>query len=168
MTQAQAVIETIEMLGGIATLNQINQNIFNVEDCQWKTKTPFASIRRIVQQTNGIYKIKPGLYALESHRHELENNGILVQNEHNQDSEVVKTFNHAYYQGLLLEMGKMRHLDTFVPDQDKHKQFLNQAELGDLRTIQELPEYSFPQLVKRSSTIDVIWFNATCHIPSLK
>lgn len=159
MTQNQAVIETIEMLGGIATLNQINQNIFKIEDCKWKTKTPFASVRRIVRQTNGIYRIKPGLYALESHRQELEGNGILVQNEHNQDSEIVKTFNHAYYQGLLLEMGKMRHLDTFVPDQDKHKQFLNQAELGALRTIQELPEYSYPQLVKRSSTIDVIWFN---------
>lgn len=164
MTQNQAVIETIEMLGGIATLNQINQNIFKIEDCKWKTKTPFASVRRIVRQTNGIYRIKPGLYALESHRQELEGNGILVQNENNQDSEIVKTFNHAYYQGLLLEMGKMRHLDTFVPDQDKHKQFLNQAELGALRTIQELPEYSYPQLVKRSSTIDVIWFNDR-HMP---
>ena len=164
MTQAQAVIETIDMLGGIATLNQINQHIFEITDCQWRTKTPFASVRRIVQQTAGIYKIKPGLYALETHRQALENNGILVQNEHNQDSEAIKTFNHAYYQGLLLEMGKMRHLDTFVPDQDRHKQFLNQAELGDLRTIQVLPEYSFPQLVKRSSTIDVIWFNDR-HMP---
>ena len=159
MTQAQAVIETIDMLGGIATLNQINQHIFEITDCQWRTKTPFASVRRIVQQTAGIYKIKPGLYALETHRQALENNGILVQNEHNQDTDAIKTFNHAYYQGLLLDMGRMRHLDTFVPDQDKHKQVLNQAELGDLRTIQVLPEYSFPQLVKRSSTIDVIWFN---------
>ena len=164
MTQAQAVIETIDMLGGIATLNQINQHIFEITDCQWRTKTPFASVRRIVQQTAGIYKIKPGLYALETHRQALENNGILVQNEHNQDSDAIKTFNHAYYQGLLLEMGKMRHLDTFVQDQDKHKQFLNQAEFGDLRTIQVLPEYSFPQLVKRSSTIDVIWFNDR-HMP---
>ena len=149
MTQAQAVIETIEMLGGIATLNQINQHVFEITDCQWGSKTPFASIRRIVR---------------ESRRQELEGNGIFVQNEHNQDSEIVQTFNHAYYQGLLLEMGKMRHLDTFVPDQDKNKQFLNQAVLGDLRTIQALPEYSFPQLVKRSSTIDVIWFNER-HMP---
>ncbi len=164
MTQAQAVIETIEMLGGIATLNQINQHIFKIADCKWRTKTPFASVRRIVQLTSGIYKIKPGLYALESHRQELEGNGILVQNEHNQDSEIVKTFNHAYYQGLLLEMGKMRNLDTFVPNQDKNKQFLNQAVLGDLRTIQTLPYYSYPQIVKRSSTIDVIWFNDR-HMP---
>ena len=44
MTQAQAVIETIDKLGGIATLNQINQHIFEIEDCAWKTKTPFAVI----------------------------------------------------------------------------------------------------------------------------
>ena len=164
MTQAQAVIETVEMLGGLATLNQINQHVFEITDCQWGSKTPFASIRRIVRHTNGIYRIKPGLYALESHRQELENNGIVVQNENNQDSEIVQTFNHAYYQGLLLEMGKMRHLDTFVPDQDKNKHFLNQALLGDLRTIQSIPEYTYPQLVKRSSTIDVIWFNDR-HMP---
>ena len=158
MTQTQAVIETIEALGGIATLNQINQNIFKIKDCVWKTKTPFASIRRIVQLTDGIYKIKPGLYALETHRKQLENEGIIVQTEKNKDSDEVKTFNHAYYQGLLLEIGKMRHLLTFVPDQDKNKKFL-QTPLGDLRTLDAIPQYTYPGIVKRSSTIDVIWFN---------
>ena len=159
MTQPQAVIETIEMLGGIATLNQINQNIFKIEDCKWGTKTPFASIRRIVRHTNGIYRIKPGLYALESNRKQLENNGIVVQTEQNQDSEIVKVFNHAYYQGLLLEMGKMRHFNTFVPDQDKNRLFLNQSTLGEIKTLDTIPQYTYSNLVKRSSTIDVIWFN---------
>ena len=31
--------------------------------------------------------------------------------------------------------------------------------LGDLRSLQELPKYSYDSLVSRSSTIDVIWFN---------
>ena len=97
MTQAQAVIETIEALGGIATLNQINQNIFKIKDCVWKTKTPFASIRRIVQLTDGIYKIKPGLYALETHRKQLENEGIVVQTEKNKDSDEVKTAHHELF-----------------------------------------------------------------------
>ena len=158
MTQAQAVIETIDKLGGIATLNQINQHIFEIEDCAWKTKTPFASIRRIVQLTKGIYKIKPGLYALENHRNQLENDGIMVQNEKNKDSEEIKTFNHSYYQGLLLEIGKMRHLDTFVPNQDKNKRFIK-TPLGEIRTLQSIPQYSYADLVDRSSTIDVIWFN---------
>lgn len=142
MTQAQAVIETIDKLGGIATLNQINQHIFEIEECAWNTKTPFASIRRIVQLTKGIYKIKPGLYALESHRNQLENDGIMVQNEKNKDSEEIKTFNHSYYQGLLLEIGKMRHLDTFVPNQDKNKRFIK-TPLGEIRTLQSIPQYSY-------------------------
>jgi hypothetical protein len=158
MTQAKAVMETIEKLGGIATLNQINQHIFEIEDCVWKTKTPFASVRRIVQQTAGIYKIKPGLYALETHRKRLEQDGIVVQTEKNKESEEVKSFNHSYYQGLLLEIGRMRHLDTFVPNQDKNKKFIK-TPLGEIRTLQAIPQYSYSDLVERSSTIDVIWFN---------
>ena len=32
--------------------------------------------------------------------------------------------------------------------------------LKELRTLQEIPLYSFEKLVNRSSTIDVIWFNS--------
>lgn len=163
MTQAQAVIETISKLGGVATLNQINQSIFDISGCVWNTKTPFASIRRIVRHTNGIYRIKPGLYALEDFRAKLEQKGIVEQTEHNAESEEVKLFNHSYYQGLLLEIGRMRHYETFVPDQDKKKLFVT-TPLADLRTINALPSYSYPNIVKRSSTIDVIWLNER-HMP---
>ncbi len=158
MTQAQAVIETIDKLGGIATLNQINQNIFKVENVKWNTKTHFASVRRIVQQTAGIYKIKPGLYALETYRKQLEQDGVVVQTEKNKDSKEVQTFNHTYYQGLLLEIGNMRHLDTYVPNQDKNKKFISDT-LGYISSLSVIPHYSYDKFVERSSTIDVIWFN---------
>lgn len=158
MTQAQAVIETIDKLGGIATLNQINQNIFKVDGVKWNTKTPFASVRRIVQQTAGIYKIKPGLYAHETYRQQLEQNGIMVQTDKNKDSIEVQKFNHTYYQWLLLEIGNMRHLDTFVPCQDKNKKIIS-ATLGDISSLSVIPHYSYAKFVERSSTIDVIWFN---------
>ena len=35
----------------------------------------------------------------------------------------------------------------------------NNEKLGDLRSLQELPKYSYDSFVSRSSTIDVIWFN---------
>ena len=38
MTQSQAVIDTIEALGGIATLAQINQKIFEIQDCKIKIR----------------------------------------------------------------------------------------------------------------------------------
>lgn len=158
MKQYEAVLETIEKLGGIATLQQLNQEVFKIESCKWNTKTPFASIRRIVQQTKGIYKIKPGLYALETHRKQLEENGIVIETEQNKNSQIVIDFNHSYYQGLLLSIGNLKGLKTFAPNQDKNKKFANQK-IDNIRTLHELPTYTYSHLVQRSSSIDVIWFN---------
>lgn len=158
MTQTEAVLQTLERLGGIATLGQLNHEVFKIKDCEWKSKTPFASIRCIVQRTKGIYKIKPGLWALESHRKELESRGFIVETEKNKDSEEVKNFTHYYYQGLLLIVGNLRGKLTFAPNQDRNKLFVHEK-LGELRTLSVLPKYSYENFIKRSSTIDVIWFN---------
>ena len=83
MKQYEAVIETLKRLGGIATLGQLNQEVFKIRDCEWNTKTPFASIRRIVQERKEIYKIKPGLWALTSCQKKLEANGFIIENEYN-------------------------------------------------------------------------------------
>ena len=45
MTQREAVIQTLERLGGIATLGALYQEVFKITECTWKTKTPFANIR---------------------------------------------------------------------------------------------------------------------------
>ncbi len=36
MNQQEAVIQTLEKLGGIATLGQLNQEVFKIEDCDSK------------------------------------------------------------------------------------------------------------------------------------
>ncbi len=160
MKQYEAVITTLERLGGVATLGELNSEVFKIKDCTWKTKTPFASIRRIVQQTKGIYKIKPGLYGLERLRTEIENRGIVAEGDKAQGSEAGLAFNHTYYQGLLLAIGKYRGMNTFIPSQDKNKRFYDGRKLQELSTLQEQPPYTYPELVKRSSTIDTIWFNS--------
>lgn len=159
MKQHEAVIETLERLGGIATLGLLNTEVFKIKECVWKTKTPFASIRRIVQQTAGIYKIKPGLYALEKYKDRFEANGIIVETDRNKDSNGLKTFNHTYYQGILLIMGKYRRMNTYVPGQDKNKKFYDGRTLQQLSTLDCQPQYSYPEITKRSATIDTIWFN---------
>lgn len=140
-------------------MGELNSEVFKIKDCEWKTKTPFASIRRIVQQTKGIYKIRPGLYGLEKYRKRIEDRGIIVENEKNKDSYNVKMFNHTYYQGILLLIGKYHNMQTFIPHQDSNRQFYDGRRLSDLSTLDEQPPYSFPHMVKRSSTIDTIWFN---------
>lgn len=159
MKQYEAVIETLKRLGGAATLGQLNQEVMKIPECTWKTKTPFASIRRIVQDRPEIYRIKPGLWALETHRRQLEANGMIVETSRNQNSKAIEEFNHSYYQGLLLQIGNIEHFQTYVPSQDKNKMFL-QTPLAALNTLQSrIPSYSYEELVHRSSTVDVIWFS---------
>ncbi len=166
MKQYEAVLLTIEKLGGIATLGQINQEIFNIKDCEWKTKTPFASIRRIVQLDKNIYKIKPGLYALKKFQNKLESEGIFVENEKNTDSKEIIEFNHSYYQGLLLEIGNIKKYSTYIPAQDKNKLFINKP-LKEISTLDNIFEFTYPNLVNRAKTIDVIWFNERKLLSSL-
>lgn len=158
MKQHEAVIATLERLGGIATLGQLNQEVFKIKECQWKTKSPFASIRRIVQERNEIYKIKPGLWGLVSFRKQNEAKGFIEETAKNKDSKEIAETNHSYYQGLILTIGNLRRLQTYLPHQDKNKLFLNQK-LGELSTLAKIPLYSYENLVKRSATIDAIWFN---------
>lgn len=158
MKQHEAVIQTLEKLGGIATLGQLNQEVFKIKDCEWGTKTPFATIRRIVQLRPEIYKLRPGLYGLIKLKNQNERRGIFEETLKNKNSKEIIEFNHSYYQGLLLHLGNLKKLDTFIPNQDKNKKFLNQS-LESIRSLKTIPEYTYPKLVQRSSTIDVIWFN---------
>ena len=159
MKQYEAVILTLEKLGGVATLGSLNQEVLKIKNCIWKTKTPFASIRRIVQTDRNIYKIKPGLYGLAKLKKEIENKGMIVETAKNQNSKDMHEFNHSYYQGLLLLVGNLKGLHTFIPNQDKNKKFYDDRKLGEMRNLQHIPKFSFDTLVNRSSTIDVIWFN---------
>lgn len=158
MKQNEAVLIALENLGGVATLGQLNQETMKNKECSWKTKTPFASIRRIVQLDKNIYKIKPGLYGLLKYKKENESKGIIVETTKNQDSKELLEFNHSYYQGLLLTVGNLKGLKTFIPNQDKNKKFIGKN-LGELKTLESIPVFSYPKIVQRSSTIDVIWFN---------
>jgi hypothetical protein len=155
MTQHQAVIQTLEKLGGKATLGLLNQEVLKIKECEWKTKTPFASIRRIVQERPEIFKIRPGLWALKS----LEGmQGFIAETPENKNSEAVKEENHAFYQGIITELGNLKQLATFLPNQDKNRKYFDKK-LDDLRTLKEIPPFSYDFLVQRARTIDCIWFN---------
>jgi hypothetical protein len=158
MKQHDAVIQTLNSLGGIATLGQLYKDVFKITDCEWKTKTPLATIRRIVQTRKEIFKIKPGLYGLTAKKNELEARGIIAETPKNQNSAEIQNFGHTYYQGLLLIVGKLKKFDCWSPNQDKNKKFLDSS-LDSLRTLKEIPRFSYDHLVNRSATIDAIWFN---------
>lgn len=155
MKQWEAVILTLERLGGQATLAELNRTVMQIKECRWVTKTPFASIRRIVQTRPEIFKVRPGLWALRSYQDRL---GLSEYAKTTQPSSKAIEQSHSYYQGLIANIGNLRGFLTYIPNQDKNRLCVNKP-LKDLRSLQEIPVFSHDVLVRRSRTIDVVWFN---------
>jgi hypothetical protein len=55
-------------------------------------------------------------------------------------------FNHSYYQGLLLEIGNMKGMSTYIPAQDKNKMFLNKEHFS--KVTNKIRETNFFEKVK--------------------
>ena len=107
-TQEYQVIETLRREGGYATLRRLNEIM---DFSTWKTKTPEATVRRIVQDSKQIFRIQPGLWALEEFRDEvLHKMDLKLGNRQSEEQ-----FSHGYYQGLLVSIGKFRHHLTYIP-----------------------------------------------------
>jgi len=155
MKQYEAVIKVMEENGGYATLGFLNQKALKIGGCEWKTKTPFASIRRIVQDERFFFKIRPGLWALNSYKNKLPPEIFPAKGVSKEKKE---EYNHSYYQGLLVEIGNLKKFATFVPNQDKNKIYL-EKKLCEITTIDEFYKFTYDQITKQASTIDVSWFN---------
>jgi hypothetical protein len=155
MKQHEAVIKVMEDNGGYATLGFLYQHVLDIPGVVWNTKTPFASMRRIVQDDRFFFKIKPGLWALNSHK-EAVLKKFKIDDKSTDESKM--EFNHSYFQGLLVEIGNMQGYQTFVPYQDKNKQFLSKK-LSDCSTVGTFYPFTYEHVVKRAITIDVVWFN---------
>lgn len=150
-TQEFQVIDSLRKEGGYSTLRRLNEI---VDVSAWKTKTPDASIRRIVQESKSIFRVQPGLWALEEMREQVMKK--LELKEGNKKSE--EQFTHGYYQGLLIEIGKYKNKTTYIPPQDKNRCFLGKP-LGDIVDVTTIPHFTYENLLRKAKTIDVIWFN---------
>ncbi|MEA3497346.1 MAG: hypothetical protein U9R42_15065 [Bacteroidota bacterium] len=152
MKQYEQVIEVMKKNGGFATLGFLNQYV-NVSN--WKTLTPYATIRRIVQDDRFFFKIKPGLWAVTESKELILKQFKIQETNSKSDKQL---FNHSYYQGLLVELGKVKNYQTYIPPQDKNKKFLNKS-LHEITDLDNIFEFTYKEILKRAKTVDVIWFN---------
>lgn len=150
-TQASQVVDAMRNEGGFATLRRLYEI---VDVSNWATKTPEATIRRIVQQSGQIFRIQPGLWALEDMRDDVLKKFDLKVG----DKQSEEQFTHGYYQGVLVEIGKYQRLITYVPAQDKNRKYMG-LPLGEISDTTELPQFTYENLLRKAKTIDVIWFN---------
>ena len=156
MKQYDAVIKVMESKGGYATLGYLYGEALKVPGVEWKTRTPFASIRRIVQDERYFFKIWPGLWALNDYKGKLPPEIYPSKKEPERKRQ---EYSHTYYQGLLVEIGNLKKLHTYVPNQDKNKIYMDR-QLGELASINDIYCFTYDHIVKKARTIDVIWFNS--------
>ena len=157
MRQYEAVIKIMEENGGYSTLNFLYEKALKVPNVIWKTKTPFATIRRIVQDERFFFKIKPGLWALKTYKNKLPDE-ILSLIEEDKDVEKEEKFTHSYFQGMIVEIGVMKCFKTYIPPQDQNKKFLNKT-LGEIVNLENIFNFTYENLIQRIKSIDVFWFN---------
>lgn len=150
-TQTKQVIEVMRQNGGYATFGQLNHL---VDFSAWKTKTPQATVRRIVQMSDEFFKIQPGLWALREFKSDVLSKFQLKK----QDKKHTELFTHSYYQGLIVEIGNMNRFQTHIPPQDKNRLFLEKP-LKEMASLQEIHSFTYPEILRRATTVDVIWFN---------
>jgi hypothetical protein len=151
VTQEDQVINAMRIEGGYATFKRLNEIL---DFSLWATKTPEASVRRIVQNSKSFFRIQPGLWALEEMREEVLKHLKIKLG----DKKSEERFSHSYYQGLLLEIGKYQNMITYTPAQDKNRLFLNRK-LGDISDLIDLPKFTYDNILRKAKTVDVIWFN---------
>ncbi len=147
MSQKDDVIAALENNKGFATLSELYR-LTNTS--HWGTKTPYASIRRIVQTHKEFYKITSGLWGLSEKKQEIDKN-LNLKDDENQ-------FTHSYYQGLIVLLGNLRGFETFIPNQDKNKYFTN-TKLCDLTTLESIYKFTYEKLIQKAKFSDCIWFN---------
>lgn len=152
MKQYEQVIEVMKINDGYATLGFLNQK---VDVSNWKTQTPYASIRRIVQDKRFFFKIKPGLWALNEYRNQILEKFNLVKGKKSKSDE---NFSHTYFQGLLVEIGNLEGYKTYIPPQDKNKLFIDKP-LKLVASVDSIFDFTYSAIVNRAKSIDVIWFN---------
>ncbi len=151
VTQENQIIEALRREGGYATLRRLNEV---VDFSEWKTKTPEATVRRIVQISKEVFRIQPGLWALEEAREQvLRKFDLKIGDIHSEEQ-----FSHGYYQGLLVKIGKYKKRTTYIPAQDKNRLFLDKR-LEDITDMISLPHFTYNNLLRKAKTVDVIWFN---------
>lgn len=105
---------------GYATLRRLNET---VDFSSWKTLTPEATVRRIVKLSKSTFRVRPGQWALDEARGEVLKKFKIKDGDRRGE----ELFSHSYYQGLLVEIGRLRNAQTYIPPRDQHHIFFGKG-----------------------------------------
>ncbi len=151
MTKVQALIKLIKDNGGAASWQYIYDNIEKYYPAAKASKDWEAGLRgvlyREIKNNRSFKRIGFGVYALLDYQE--ENTTKEIQKD--------KVRVHSYIEGLLVELGNYEKFDTYCAD--PNATFKANVSIGQLTTVREFPEFTYPEIISVAKRIDVIWFN---------
>lgn len=149
VTKVEAIKNVLEEFGGVATWEQIYDNIEKYYPTAKVSREWKAGIRgvlyREIKNNRNFKKIGLGIYALKDYE------------EEEKPKPEEKKRMHPYIEGICLEIGKFENFDTYTPD--KSVVFKDSIYLGQIVTLPEIPQFTYPDIVNIVKRIDVLWFN---------
>jgi len=149
MTKVEAIKKVLEDFNGIATWEQIYNNIEKYYPAAKISKAWQEGIRgvlyREIKKKKHFKKIGLGIFALKDYKEEPKPTLKETQKIH------------SYIEGICLELGNFEKFATYTADPSA--QFKNNIILANLATIKNLPGFTYSDILREIERIDVIWFN---------
>jgi len=149
VTKVEAIKKVLEEFGGVATWEQIYDNIEKYYPTAKASKAWKEGIRgvlyREIKRGKNFKRIGLGIFALKEYVEE-----PLPQKED-------KIRMHPFIEGVCLELGNLHGFFTYTPD--KTEIFRDGIPLNDIATLHEFPSFTYPEIIEDVKRIDVIWFN---------
>ena len=151
LTKVSALISLIGDNGGAASWQDIYDNIEGYYPNIKAPKDWEAALRGVLYREvkNGRHfkRISAGVFALADYEEQAAVNIIRKD----------KVRMHSYIEGLLVETGNYENYDTYCSD--KSAVFQANVRVGQLASVGEFPEFTYPEIVQVARRIDVVWFN---------
>lgn len=154
-----AILKVLEKHNGIASLKIFYEE---VPPQIKKTRTTNAKhdirgyLRRLKNVKKEIKQIGLSTYALL----EVKADNVIYENIQNRNFEN-EFFNlpqneiHGYVEGMLIEIGNLKSYQTYTPDKNI---IFNGEPLSDLIAYDEIPKFTYQDILNVVRQIDVIWF----------
>ncbi len=149
MTKVEAIKRVLEDFNGVATWEQIYGNIERYYPAVKVSRAWQEGIRGVLYREikKGRYfkKVGLGIFALKDYE------------EKPKPTAEEKQRMHPFIEGICLELGNFEGYATYTANPSA--EFKNNIILANLATLNDLPPFTYPEIIEEARRIDVIWLN---------
>ena len=149
MTKVEAIQKVMMDNGGTASLDIIYENIEKYYPTAKLSNEWEAGIRgvlyREIRNNKRFKKIGLSIYALEDY----------VEEQKPNKGDIIRM--HSYIEGICLEIGNFKNFQTYTADPSAA--YRDNLNLNHIATMNEVPQFSYSEIIQETKRMDVIWFN---------